>query len=242
VEKAFMDESDIVCWYYDHSKGRSLKGINILTAFYTSGNEYGTLQVPIDYQIVSKTKRELDEKTGKERWVSEKSKNEVMRDMIRQTIRNQVQFGYILADSWFSSVENMRFIQQKGKKYIFEINDNRPAAVNEEERKKGHFIRIDRMGIPDGEPVLVYLKELGFPVVLYKQVFKNKDGTAGIRYLVTNDEAMKGDRFETLYKRRWSVEVYHESIKQNTSIGSSPAHRVRTQSNHICVDIWLCEA
>jgi hypothetical protein len=27
--------------------------------------------------------------------------------------------------------------------------------------------------------------------------------------------------------------VYHESIKQNTSIGCSPAHTVRTQSNHV---------
>jgi hypothetical protein len=34
IEKAFMDENEIVCWYYDHSKGRNEKGINILTAFY----------------------------------------------------------------------------------------------------------------------------------------------------------------------------------------------------------------
>jgi hypothetical protein len=55
----------------------------------------------------------------------------------------------------------------------------------------------------------------------------------GVRYLVTNDKTMRGDRFKTLYKKRWSVEVYHESIKQNTSIGSSPAHTERTQSNHV---------
>jgi hypothetical protein len=33
VEKACMDGNEIVCWYYDHSKGRNVKGINILTHF-----------------------------------------------------------------------------------------------------------------------------------------------------------------------------------------------------------------
>jgi hypothetical protein len=82
VEKAYMDENEIICWYYDHSKGRNAKGIHILTAFYTAGNEYGNLQTPIDYQIISKTKVETDRKTGKELWASEHSKNEMMRDMI----------------------------------------------------------------------------------------------------------------------------------------------------------------
>jgi hypothetical protein len=132
----------------------------------------------------------------------------------------------------------MRFIEKKGKTFIFEINDNRLVASSEQERGKGHFVRIDRMEIPDEEPVPVYLKDLEFPVILYKQVFKNKDGSVGVRYMVTNDGTMTGDRFKTLYKKRWSVEVYHESIKQNTNIGGSPAHTERTQSNHIFAAIY----
>jgi hypothetical protein len=94
------------------------------------------------------------------------------------------------------------------------------------------------MKIPDEEPTLVYLKDLKFPVILYKQVFKNRDGSAGVRYLVTNDKTTDGDRFKTLYKKRWDVEVYHESIKQNTGIGRSLAHKERTQSNHIFASIY----
>jgi SRSO17 transposase len=88
------------------------------------------------YQIISKTKIETDEKTGKERRVSEKTKNEMMRDMINRTIRKHVQFGYIVSDSWFASVENMRFIEKKGKVFIFEINDNRLTAASGQERGK----------------------------------------------------------------------------------------------------------
>jgi hypothetical protein len=49
VEKAYMDKNGIICWYYDCSKGRNVKGINILTAFYVVENEYGKLHMPIDY-------------------------------------------------------------------------------------------------------------------------------------------------------------------------------------------------
>jgi hypothetical protein len=132
----------------------------------------------------------------------------------------------------------MRFIEKKGKVFIFEMKDNRLAAVSEEERERGHFTRIDQLGLSDGEPILVYLKDLKFPVILYKQVFENKDGSVGVRYLATNDKTMDSGRFKALYKRRWSVEVYHESVKQNTGIGSSPAHTARTQSNHIFTSIY----
>jgi hypothetical protein len=96
VEKVYMDENEIICWYYDHSKGRNVKGINILTAFYVVENKKGKLQIPIDYQIISKTKTERDEKSGKERRVSERSKNEMMREMISRAIQKRVKFGYIV--------------------------------------------------------------------------------------------------------------------------------------------------
>ena len=33
-EKPYTDENDIICWHYDHSKGRSVKGINFITTLY----------------------------------------------------------------------------------------------------------------------------------------------------------------------------------------------------------------
>ena len=38
AEKEWTDESDLICWHYDHCKIRSVKGINLLTALYFSGN------------------------------------------------------------------------------------------------------------------------------------------------------------------------------------------------------------
>jgi hypothetical protein len=36
----------------------------------------------------------------------------------------------------------------------------------------------------------------------------------------------------TSYRKRWNVEPYHKSLKQNASLEKSPTHTVVTQTNH----------
>src|SRR5690242_14770814 len=35
-EKQYTDESELICWHFDHAKGRNVKGINMLSALYVS--------------------------------------------------------------------------------------------------------------------------------------------------------------------------------------------------------------
>ncbi len=39
-EKPYTDESELVCWHYDHSKGRSGKGVNLISALYHSDGAF----------------------------------------------------------------------------------------------------------------------------------------------------------------------------------------------------------
>jgi len=48
---------------------------------------------------------------------------------------------------------------------------------------------------------------------------------------------MSFDDFEMFYKKRWSIEEYHKSIKQNTGAEKSPTRTVRTQQNHLFATI-----
>lgn len=240
IEKCYMDESDIICWHWDHSKARNLKGINLLSAFYvsTAKSTEDHLHLPVCYELIKKTIHVNDPKTGKEKRQSPITKNELMKEMIIQQINNQLSFKYILADSWFSSNDNMRFIAKKKKTFIFDMKSNRLCAVTDESRNKGQFTRIDELDIPENTPLKVWLKDLKLPILLVKQVFTNKDQSIGVRFLVSNDLTMSNDQFTSLYKKRWSVEEYHKSIKQNASIASSPAHSVKAQSNHLFAAIF----
>lgn len=238
IEKPYMDENDIICWHYNHAVGRTVKGINLLSAFYSSDKSGYQMRLPVGFRIIDKTEEYTDKKSGKQKRKSSKTKNEMMREMIDRQIQNQVKFKYILGDSWFSSAENMRFIEKKGKVFIFELKENRLVATSEISRNKGKFERLESISISENKSVKVWIKDLSFPVLVFKQVFRNKDGSSGQRFLVTNDLSMTDEQFQTLYKKRWGVEEYHKSLKQNASIGSSPAHKVTTQSNHIFSAIY----
>jgi len=63
VEKAYTDENEIICWHYDHSMGRTVKGINFITTLYYAQEA----ALPVAFEIVSKTKHYTDKKTGKEK-------------------------------------------------------------------------------------------------------------------------------------------------------------------------------
>ncbi len=239
IEKPYTDENDMICWHYDHSKGKSVKGVNMLNAFYYT-HDLGMsepLRLPVGFELVMKTDIFCDLKTRKEKRKSPVTKNELLRNMTAQAIRNQLKFKHVLADSWFASAENMRFIQKKKKYFIFDMKTNRMAALSEKDRNAGHWTRIDELDIPDNTPVKVWLKDLEFPVLLNKQVFTNKNQSAGVRFLVSNDFSLSDDDFTTLYKKRWSVEEYHKSLKQNAAIAKSPTRTVKTQANHIFASI-----
>lgn len=239
VEKKYTDENPLICWHFDHAANKAVKGINILTAFYHSqhpGQDL-PLRIPIGFELILKTLHFCDIKTKKEMRQSPVTKNELLRQMVQQSIHNQLTFKYVLADSWFGSAQNMLFIHRKKKYFIFDLKSNRKVALNEKDRNNGQWTRIDKLAIPDNTPVKVWLKDLEIPLLLTRQVFKNKNQSTGVRFLVSNDFSLSDDDLTALYKKRWSVEEYHKSLKQNAAIAKSPTHTVKTQSNHLFASI-----
>ena len=60
-EKPHTDENEIVNWHFDHSKNRTLKGINILNCVY---HAHG-VTLPVAYEIIRKPIVFEDENTGR---------------------------------------------------------------------------------------------------------------------------------------------------------------------------------
>ncbi|MCC8417612.1 MAG: hypothetical protein LN588_03790 [Rickettsia endosymbiont of Bryobia graminum] len=66
----------------------------------------------------------------------------------------------------------------------------------------------------------------------------------GTLYLITNDLSLEVPRFYELYQKRWRIEEYHNSMKQNASLAKSPTKVIRSQSNHISSELvayWKLE-
>lgn len=233
-EKAYTDENEIVCWHYSHSKGRHMKGVNLLSCLV----RYGDIALPIAYEPVCKDVLFCDISTRKIKRRSSVTKNQMFRQMISQAINNKVKFDYVLADTWFGAKKNMEFVHyEMKKKFIFGIKSNRLIALSKEERQKGEYKNLNKLSFKDGDKRIVWLKDVPFPVSLITKIFKNEDGSTGTLYLVTNDLESSADRIYEVYQKRWRIEEYHKSIKQNASLEKSPTKVVRSQKKHIFASI-----
>lgn len=233
-EKPYTDENDANCWHYSHAKGCVLKGLNLLSCMV----RYDDLSLPIGYEIIKKDIQYCDLETKRVRRRSDITKNQLFRQLIQQACNNNVLFDYVLADNWYGSKANMEFIQNDlSKSFIIGIKSNRTLALSENDAKNGQFQAVKSLELEEDVCHKVWLKGLTFPVQLLKKVFKNENGSTGILYLVSNDMHADAERLYEVYQKRWRIEEYHKSIKQNASLAKSPTRKIRTQSNHVFASI-----
>jgi hypothetical protein len=234
-EKPYTDENDIICWHYDHSKDRNLKGINFLTALYHNGE----VSLPVAFQLIAKTETYVEAKSGRTKRRSPKTKNEYYRAMVTTCVRNQLRFRYVLNDSWYASVDNMKVVKSDLERdFIMAIKSNRKVARSAAAKAAGQFQTVATLVLPEGTVCEVWLEGLAFPLGFTKQIFTNEDGSTGTLYLVTSDLTLDYLTLTTIYQKRWKIEEYHRSLKQNAALAKSPTRTVTTQTNHFVAALY----
>jgi hypothetical protein len=140
-EKAWTDESELMCWHYEHCSGRTVRGINLLNALYDCNDT----AIPVAFEWVKKPIQFSDIATRKLKRKSEKTKNEMMREMIETCIQNTLKFRFVLIDRWFSSQKNFECITARGRYFIAAIKSNRLIALSEADQKQNRFTREDEL-------------------------------------------------------------------------------------------------
>ncbi len=110
IQKSWSKENEIICWHYDHSKGRYVKGVNLMSCLYINSE---SVSIPVNFEIIRKDIKYCEIETRKEKRKSLKTKNEIVREMFIKSIQNHIKFKYVLMDSWFSSKETLELITKK---------------------------------------------------------------------------------------------------------------------------------
>jgi hypothetical protein len=212
------DESDIICWHYAHSKERMLKGINFLTALYSSPG----VRVPVGVHWVAKTEKVTVPETQKEKRRSPVSKHAVCQEMIKQAVTNLIPFRFVLFDVWFASADTLGFIkQQQHRNFICPLKTTRKVALRQADKHQGRYVRVDTLELEAHATWEIALEGVDFPLVLVKQVFTNEDGSVGMRSLVSSATPLSFAALTTLYHERWHVECSHKR-SHRTSRWPSP--------------------
>lgn len=232
AHKPHSRENGLVSTYFDHTSNDYVKAINFLTLLYRVDN----ILLPVGLHLVIKY-LQCQLKDKKEVWKAPLTKNEAFRALLYQAHQNAVPFCYVLADSWYTNADNINAVLAIKKHWLGAFKTNLEVALSKQDRANGRFVSISTVALTVGVPREVYIRSVAVPVLVSKDILPNKDGSVGELLLLTTDTTMSYQQILTTYQKRWGIEDYHKSLKNNTSLQNSPARNVTNQSTHLLASV-----
>lgn len=194
VEKLYSHpkNAELIGYFWSGKYHKSIKGINLITLYYS--DVYGN-SVPINYRI-------YDKKEGK-------TKNDYFQEMLVEVIDWGVKPRIVTGDSWYSGVENLKFLRNQRLGFLFGIEKNRTVS-----NEPGKYCQVSSLEIPD-QGLRTHLRQFGF-IKLFRKVFKKEDSRHYILYLPDEESLAQTTRSEfiTVHDTHWGIESFHRAIKQ----------------------------
>lgn len=205
LDKPYSKKMELVHRHWSGKHHQVVNGINLTTLLWS--NEQAL--VPTDFRLYNKPNDGL-------------TKNDHFRAMIQTARERGFMPRYVLFDSWYSSVENLKTVRLHGWRFLCRLESNR--LINPD--KSGN-VSIRDIEVPK-EGRIVHLKAFGM-VRVFRTV--GRDGDA--EYWATNDLEMSEADREELENTAWGVEVYHQALKQCCGVERAQARGERAQRNHL---------
>ena len=153
LDKPYSQEgkTELVGYFWSGLHGKAVKGINLVTLFY---GEVGGMRVPVNYRVVDKAEG--------------KTKNDLFREMVSEVLGWGLAPALVTADSWYSGVENLRFLRDQGLSFMIALEKNRTVSEQPNEHA-----RVEDVDLPEHGKAM-YLRHFGW-VSVFRTVDKNND-------------------------------------------------------------------
>lgn len=207
ASKPFARNIDLARPQYSGREHRVVNGIDIVNVVWTAGAEY----VPVDYRVYAPMH-------------DGKGKNEHFREMLSRANKRGFAPQYVLLDSWYGGLNNLKAIRGHGWHWITNLKSNRLVSP-----ARGISVAVSDLDLDDGTVKHVWLKGYGEVVVAKLDI-----GHGVIRYLASDDLGFQeGGSVKAHWDRRWKIEEFHEGLKQTTGVGNCSAQRAHAQRVHI---------
>lgn len=210
LDKSRSKKIELAQWQYSGTEHEVVLGIGMLNMLWR--REDGEI-MPMDYRIYHPPE-------------DGKTKNDHFREMLLKAKERKVTPEAVVADSWYSSLGNLKCIRDLQWTWVMGLKKNR--RVNRKEK-------LENLTIPE-TGLSVHLQGYG-PITVYRFVAKN----GRTDYIGTNMENPTREKVEHLVKMRWSIEVYHRELKQTCGVERCQSRTGRAQRNHIGFSVlsWI---
>ena len=205
LDKPYARKIELVTWHWSGKHHRVVQGINLVSLLWTEG----TARIPCDFRVYDKP-------------VGGKTKNEHLRDMVTAAHARGLQPEYVLCDSWYSSLDNLKHLRQLGWAWLTRLKSNR--QVNPD--RSGNVAIRDLEIPPQGRQV--HLRGYGFV-----RVFRTVADHGRAEYWASSDLNLTPARRQELALQAWAIEDYHRGLKQCCGVERAQVRSARAQIAHI---------
>ncbi|NDG54231.1 MAG: IS4/IS5 family transposase [Flavobacteriia bacterium] len=213
LDKPYSDlsKSELIGMYWSGKHKKTVKGINLITLFYT---DIQGVSVPVNFRIYDKRE--------------EKTKNDYFLEMLDESLAWGINPAWVTGDSWYASTGNLKKIRRLNLNFLFGIEQNRCVSI-----ERGQYIQVQKLEDWSQGSVESYLKNYGM-VKVFRQVYKNT-----YRYYIMgmadlNDlDGIKQIDFERVHDGHWHIERYHRATKQVCNIERFQVREENAVKNHV---------
>lgn len=210
LDKRYSRVNELAKNQYSGNGHGLVYGINTVNLLWTDKEKF----VPIDYRIYRKGTDDHQDKT----------KHQLFQEMLKRAVNKGFSPLYVLFDTWYSSIENLKFIRSLKLKFICTVACNRKVSVIQ-----GAYVSVQDLKLTKKQVMRVWLKEFGF-VLVCKIVAVDGSET----HLITNDLTLTNHNdFIGHFNQRWHIEEFHRGIKQTTGIEECYSIKAQSQKTHI---------
>jgi putative transposase len=215
LDKPYAKKIELVTRHWSGKHHDVVLGINLITMLWTDGKKL----VPCDLRVYDKPMGERGPFGGKD-------KNEHFRDMLATAKQRGFDPRYVVFDSWYTALDNLKLIRDLGWRWFARMKGNRQVDPGWSGNVSLESIEIPREGR------VVHLRGYGM-VKVFRVVSTNGD----VEHYATDHVEMKEKECEELSNQSWGIEVYHRGLKQCCGVERSQVRKAAKQLGHITLSL-----
>jgi hypothetical protein len=205
LDKPYAKKIELVHRHWSGKHHAVVDGINLITLVWSEGESL----IPCDWRVFDQPN-------------DGSSKNDHFGAMLRTAHARGFVPEYVLFDSWYASIADLRLIRDCGWRWLTQLKANRLVNPDRTGNRAVRECAITEAG------TVVHLKDYGM-----MKVFRMVTPAGDTEYWATNDLDMDEGRRRKYAEFAWGIEVYHRALKQECGVERAMVRAGRAQRNHI---------
>ncbi len=189
-----LSSTGLAGFFWSGKHHRTVKGINLIVLLYTTCSGYS---IPVNFRVYRASEG--------------KTKNDYFQAMLKEVWQWGLRPKWVTADSWYSSLENLKFLKNLEVNFLVGLEKNRIVST-----QPALYQQLQQVSIPQ-DGLYTHLKGFGF-VEVFRTVSQEGDVRHYALYQPQEDPAFpvlfSRQEFEAFRLVHWRVESFFRCIKQ----------------------------